>query len=131
MMSERYIDNIPKDTLLDYALNYNIPYGVRTRFAHNNVEPFIISVFFQETFKINLTQFINDNIFKKLDITEYRWEKYGKYCPVSMGLYRKHTDFHKIGQLLLNDGVYNDNQIVPKKWISEICKKTIRNTTCI
>lgn len=125
MMSERYIANIPKDTLLDYALNYNIPYGVGTRFAYNNVEPFIISVFFQETFKINLTQFINDNIFKKLDITEYKWENYGKYCPASTGLYMKHTDFHKIGQLLLNDGVYNDNQIVPKKWISEMCKKQL------
>lgn len=122
MMSERFIKNINKDELLDYALNYDIPYEVGNRFAYNNVEPFIISVFFQETFNINLTQFIYDNILKKLDITDYKWKNYGKYCPASTGLYMKHTDFHKIGQLLLNDGVYNDNQIVPKKWINEMCK---------
>lgn len=125
MMSERFTENIPKDTLLDYALNYDIPYEVGTRFAYNNVEPFIISVFFQEAFNVNLTQFIDDNIFKKLDITEYSWENYGKYCPAATELYMKHTDFHKIGKLLLNDGVYNNKQIVSKEWISEMCKKQL------
>lgn len=115
MMSEKYIKDIEKDKLLDYALNYNIPYEVGKRFAYNNVEPFIISVFFQETFNINLTEFIYDNIFKKLNITEYKWENYGKYCPASTGLYMKHTDFHKIGQLLINEGTYNGTQIVPKE----------------
>lgn len=125
MMSERFTENIPKDTLLDYALNYDIPYEVGTRFAYNNVEPFIISVFFQEAFDVNLTQFIDDNIFKKLDITEYSWENYGKYCPAATGLYMKHTDFHKIGKLLLNDGVYNNKQIISKEWICEMCKKQL------
>lgn len=50
MMSERYIENIDKDNLLEYALNYDIPYEPGKRFAYNNVEPFILSVFFQEKF---------------------------------------------------------------------------------
>lgn len=48
MMSERFIQNIDKDKLVDYALNYDIPYEVGTRFAYNNVEPFILSVFFKK-----------------------------------------------------------------------------------
>ena len=125
MMSEKYIKDIEKDKLLDYALNYDIPYEVGNRFAYNNVEPFIISVFFQEAFDINLTQFIYDNIFKKLDITEYKWDNYGKYCPGATGLYMKHTDFHKIGQLLINEGSYNNIQVVPKEWINEMCKSQL------
>ena len=122
MMSERYIENIAKDQLVDYALNYDIPYKVGERFAYNNVEPFILSVFFQESFKVNLTDFIKENIFEPLNITEYRWDNYGKYCPGATGLYLKHSDFHKIGQLLLNDGEYNHQQIVSKNWIKEMCK---------
>lgn len=122
MMSEKYIEDIEKDKLLEYALNYDIPYEVGTRFAYNNVEPFILSVFFQEAFQINLADFIYDEIFKKIDILEYKWENYGKYCPGATGLYLKHSDFHKLGQLLLNDGKYNSNQIVPKYWIDEMCK---------
>lgn len=125
MMSEKYIKDIEKDKLLDYALNYEIPYEVGNRFAYNNVEPFIVSVFFQEAFNINLAQFIYDNIFKKLDITEYKWDNYGKYCPGATGLYLKHTDFHKIGQLLINEGSYNNIQVIPKEWINEMCKNQL------
>ncbi len=125
MMSEKYIKDIKKDKLLDYALNYDIPYEVGNRFAYNNVEPFIISVFFQEAFNINLTQFIYDNILKKLDITEYKWDNYGKYCPGATGLYMKHTDFHKIGELLINEGIYKQKQIIPREWTNEMCKNQL------
>lgn len=121
MMSERYIENVDKDNLLEYALNYDIPYEPGKRFAYNNVEPFILSVFFQEKFGINLTDFINENIFKKLNIIDYKWENYGKYCPGATGLYMRHTDFHKIGQLLLNNGKYNNIQIIPEAWIKKMC----------
>lgn len=121
MMSERFIDDIDKNKLVDYALNYDIPYEVGTRFAYNNVEPFILSVFFQEAFNQNLTDFINENIFKKLNVLDYKWESYGKYCPGATGLYLKHSDFHKIGQLLLNEGKYENNQIIPSSWIKEMC----------
>ncbi len=122
MMSERYIENIDKNDLLNYALNYDILYKVGERFAYNNVEPFIISVFFQEQLGINLRDFINENIFLKLNIKEFEWENYGKYCPGATGLYLKHSDFHKIGELLLNDGVYNNEKVVSENWIKEICK---------
>ncbi len=122
MMSERFIEDIDKDKLLEYALNYDIPYEVGDRFAYNNVEPFIISVFFQEKFKINLCDFINENIFKKLNINKFVWDNYGKYCPGCTQLYLKHTDFHKIGQLLLHNGKYDNTQVVPEYWIKEMCK---------
>ena len=131
MMSERFIQDIDDNKLVDYALNYDIPYEVGVRFAYNNVEPFILSVFFQEAFNQNLADFIDENIFKKVNILDYKWEKYGKYCPGATGLYLKHSDFHKIGQLLLNEGKYNNNQIVSSSWIKEMCSiklKTIRFT---
>lgn len=120
MMSERYIKDIDKNELLDYALNYEIPFDVGTRFAYNNVEPFVLSVFFQETFGVNLKDYINEKIFKKLNIEEFEWDNYGMYCPASTGLYLKHSDFHKIGQLLLNNGKYNGEQIIPENWIIEM-----------
>ena len=126
MMSEKFIKDIDKNELLNYALNYDIPFDVGTRFAYNNVEPFILSVFFQETFGINLKDFINDKIFKKLSIKEFKWDNYGKYCPAATGLYLKHSDFHKIGQLLLNGGNYNGEQIVPEKWVKEMSSMQLK-----
>lgn len=125
MLSERYIVDIDKRELLNYALNYDMPYDVGTRYAYNNAESFIISVLFTECFGINLGDFVHENIFKKIGIEEYKWENYDKYCPAATGLYLKHTDFHKIGQLLFNNGKYGDEQIVPENWINEMCKLQI------
>lgn len=126
MMSEKFIKDIDKESLLDYALNYDLPYEVGERFAYNNVEPFIFSVFFQEKFGLNLADFINEQIFKKLEIYDFKWENYGKYCPGATGLYMKHSDFHKIGQLLLHDGIYNGNQVISKDWIKEMCSMQLK-----
>lgn len=125
MMSERFIVDIDKNKLLDYALNYEIPNKVGSTYTYNNVEPYIISVVFQEAFGVNLTEFINNYIFNKLDIKEYKWENYGKYCPGASGLLLKHSDFHKLGQLILNDGKYKNKQVVPKDWIKEMTVKQI------
>mgnify|MGYP004522042313 FL=1 len=123
IMSAKEIKEKQLDTsnIINYALNVDIPYEVGTRFAYNNVEPFILSVFFQEKFVINLSDFINENIFNKLDIKEYKWDNYGKYCPGCTGLFLKHTDFHKLGKLLLNNGLYNGIQVVSERWIKEMC----------
>lgn len=121
MFSGDFIKDIPENKLLDYALNYDMPYDIGTRFAYNNVEPFIISVLFSEAFNINLSDFINENIFSKMNIFDYKWDNFGKYCAASTGLYLKHSDLHKIAQLLLNDGMYSNLQIIPNNWIKQIC----------
>ena len=128
MMSERFIQDIDKDNLLDYALNFELPHEVGNRFAYNNVEPFLIAVLFKEAFNIDLDMFIEEQIFSKLDISEFLWGKYGKYCMASTGLSLLHLDFHKIGQLLLYNGQYNGTQVIPKKWIHEMCSLQIKTS---
>jgi len=125
MFSVGFVDPLDKNKLLDYALNYDIPYEVGERYAYNNLEPFLISVIFSEYLNINLSDFVNENIFKKLDIKEYRWDNHGKYCMAATGLYLKHTDFHKLAKLLYDDGEYKGNQVIPSYWIKEICKKQV------
>ena len=125
MMSTKDIKEINKKDLINYVLNYNIPYEVGKRFAYNNAEPFILSVFFQEAFKMNLVDFIKENIFDKIGVKEFKWENYDKYCPGATGLYLKHSDFHKIGKLLLENGKYNNKQIISEEWINEIMKMQI------
>ena len=117
--------NLDKSKLLEYVLNYDIVSEPNTTYTYNNVEPFIISVLFKEKHNIDLEDYIKTNIFDKIEINNYSWERYGEYCPGCTGLYLLPKDFHKLGMLILNDGVYNDVHVVPKKWINEIIKKQI------
>lgn len=129
MLSNSFIEGIKKSEILNYAVNYVIPHEVGTRYAYNNAEPFLLSVLFQEAFSINLSDFVYKHIFTPLEISEYKWGKYGKYCIGATGLYLKHSDFHKIGQLLLFNGKYNNIQVIPSKWIKEMCTFQIESTT--
>lgn len=128
MFNEKCVGNIPPDNLLDYALNYDIPYDVGVRYAYNNVEPFVLSCFFQEAFQIDLSDFVNKNIFSKLGITDYKWQHYGEYCTGATGLLLKPSDFFKIGKLLFDNGSYKNQQIISASWVQDMCKPQVATT---
>lgn len=123
--------NLDKSKLLEYVLNYDIVNEPNKTYTYNNVEPFIISVLFKEKHNIDLELYIKENIFDKLDIKEYKWEKYGEYCPGCTGLYLLPKDFHKLGMLILNDGMYNDISVIPSNWISEMLKLQIETPNLV
>lgn len=41
---------------------------------------FLLSVFFQEAFEINISDFIAKEIFNPLGIKKFIWKNYDKYC---------------------------------------------------
>ncbi len=123
--------NLDKSKLLEYVLNYDIVNEPNKTYTYNNVEPFIISVLFKEKYNIDLELYIKENIFNKIDIKEYKWEKYGEYCPGCTGLYLLPNDFHKLGMLILNDGVYNNISVVPIDWINEMIKLQIETPNLV
>lgn len=126
MSNKEIVDkNLDKSKLLEYALNYDIANEPNATYTYNNVEPFIISVLFKEKHNIDLDDYIKINIFDKIEINNYSWEKYGEYCPGCTGLYLLPKDFHKLGMLILNDGVYNNVSVVPSNWINEMIKMQI------
>ena len=124
-------NNLDKSNLLEYILNYDIQNKPNTIYVYNNVEPFIISVLFKEKHNIDLEYYIKKNIFDKIDIIDYKWEKYGIYCPGCTGLYLSSNDFHKLGKLILNDGKYNEIQIIPVNWIEKMIKLQITTSNLV
>ena len=86
------------------------------------IEPYLLSVFFQENFGMNISDFVNERIFKPLKIKKYAWENFGNYCAGATGLYLNFKDFHKLGQLLFNYGKLDGKQIVPENWVREMTK---------
>lgn len=68
----------------------------------------------------SLEEFADKNLFKKLNITDYKWQKTPKGLPMTGGgLGLKSKDFIKFGQLYLNNGKFNGEQIISKDWIKK------------
>jgi CubicO group peptidase (beta-lactamase class C family) len=125
MLNEKHLETIDQNNVLKILFDTEIKYKTGERFTYSNVEPYLLSVFFQENFDISLSEFVKQRIFKPLGINNFEWKNIGKYCAGATRLYLAHQDFHKLGQLLMSHGVYNNVQVIPANWIDEMTKKQV------
>jgi CubicO group peptidase (beta-lactamase class C family) len=67
-------------------------------------------------------EFAKEVLFNKLGISEFSWEKEDGALRCHSELHMKPRDMAKIGLLVLQNGSWNGEQIVPKGWIAESTK---------
>ena len=65
--------------------------------------------------------FAEENLFTPLGITNVKWEvrKDGNHDGSGLGLWMQADDLLKIGQLVLNKGNWNGQQVIAEKWIEK------------
>jgi CubicO group peptidase (beta-lactamase class C family) len=131
MFSERFIKDIHPRNYLDYIVNFDLVYEPGERYTYNNADIFLLSVCFHEMFNKNIKDFIVEEIFTPLNIQDFKWDNYDKYCPGGTGLYISHKDLFKIGEFILNKGKYNNKQIISSKYIEEMCSIQIETPYAI
>lgn len=127
ILMSKDIENINKDGLLSYALSYPIYFNPGEEFLYSNAGYYVLAATMEEYLNDSLYKFIDENIFMDLGINFPRWEKYGKYLAGSTKLYIEAEGLLKLGKLILNDGSYNDKQIVPKSYIQKMSQKLYKN----
>jgi len=66
----------------------------------------------------SIESYANEKLFKPLGITSYEWIRGHDNVPsAASGLRLNSHDLAKIGQLVLNQGIYEGKQIVPADWL--------------
>ena len=125
LMFGRQIQGKNPSTFLDYIFNGDIVANPGSRFVYSNVGPYLLSVLIQDELGINLSDWVNHLLFQKIGITDYEWRNYGNYCAGATGLQLFSTDLHKIGELLINGGRYNNQQVVPRLWVDQMTSAQI------
>lgn len=108
-------------TYLDYLVNYPIKYEPGEYYLYSNAGFYLLSAVLEEFIKEDLLEFIDRNLFKKLDIDRSPyWAKYGKYLAGATRLWLYPKEVMKIGELIMNKGVYNNKRIVSNKRIEKM-----------
>lgn len=68
----------------------------------------------------SLEKYADENLFKKLNVTDYKWQKTPKGIAMTGGgLGLKSRDLLKIATLYLNKGKYNGEQLISKDWVEK------------
>ncbi|QLZ68099.1 Protein flp [Legionella sp. PC1000] len=87
-------------------------------FFYNNKAINLLAGLFKKISGLPMDHFIEITLFQPLGITDYAWMKDSAGNPHGMaGLQIKAEDLLKIGELILNNGIWNDRRIISKEWI--------------
>ena len=93
------------------------------KFAYNNGLTMLLGGIIQNTSGQNAIKFADKNLFARLGISDYTWDRgKGGIANTAWGLRMKPRDMAKIGYLFLRGGKWNKKRIVSKAWVDESVK---------
>lgn len=101
-------------------------------FRYNNAATHLLSVIITKSTGMDTRAFAKKFLFDPLGITSFDWKKmkdgYYDGCGL-LSIRLRSLDMLKLGNLVLNQGVYHHRQIVPAKWIASIINPEVTYKT--
>lgn len=110
------------DDLFDYVINYPLYHRPGTHFLYSNAGYYLLAVTMEEYLKYDLFNFVEEKLLKPLGIENRFWGKFGNYIAGATKINLNAYDMLKIGKLIINNGYYDDLQIVDSNYIDLIQK---------
>jgi CubicO group peptidase (beta-lactamase class C family) len=113
------IQKKPADTI-DYILNLPMIKSPGQRFHYNSGDPHLIAASIQNEAGIPLEDWADANLFTDLEFNNYDWIKYDEYNYGGWGISTTPRELAKIAHLVLNNGNWKGQQLVPLAWINSV-----------
>ncbi len=91
-----------------------------SQFVYNSGISVLLSGIIRNTSELQADEFAARYLFGPLGITEHSWERQSDgLVNTGWGLSLRSRDLAKFGQLYLNNGVWNGEQVIASQWIQE------------
>ncbi len=117
------------DDWVQYVLDLPMIAPPGEKFEYCNGASFLLSVIIQETTGMTAREFAKEHLLAPLSITNVEWETNPQGIDLGYaGLYMLPQDMAKFGQLFLQEGEWDDQQIVPAEWVATSTSKHISGT---
>jgi CubicO group peptidase (beta-lactamase class C family) len=111
------------ENIIDYILASPLNGPPGTKFFYCDDNPTLVSYAIQREYGKPLSEFADEFLLTPLGITEWKWE--ASKDGVNFGgsnFYLKPRDMVKFGQMLLQHGSWQNQQIVDSTWVAEATK---------
>ena len=115
--------------LIAAALSQNVIYEPGSRFQYYSLGSYLAGAAFQQVNPEGIHAYLKRKLFIPLQITKSRWEKCNQGIPFGgFGLHLSAYDLTKLGQLYLQRGVWEGQQLLPESYVQEATRKQIDNS---
>ncbi len=105
---------------MKYVLDYKMETSPGKKWYYNSGIAILLGGLLQNATRMDTRDFAKQYLFDPIGATSAKWSWSHRGIPhTGGGLYLKPIDMARIGYLYLNDGRWNNNQIIPSWWVKE------------
>lgn len=112
------------------AIDAPMSYKPGTKFQYNSGGVMLLDHIIHKETGMHADKYAEKQLFSRLGIRNYYWSKQHIFFGTTHtggGLYLRPRDLAKIGQLILNKGRWEGEQIVSEEWISKSLEKHVES----
>jgi CubicO group peptidase (beta-lactamase class C family) len=115
------------EDVIGYVLQKPLEAEPGKKFNYTNGVPTVTGAIIKNAVGMDVRVFAEKYLFHPLGIYEYIWTSYPD-CSIETdgGLALRSRDLAKIGQLFLNNGLWNGERIVSEQWVHESTMERLR-----
>jgi len=108
-----------KGDWMEYVLSKPVVEDSIGMFNYSDANSLLLSAIITNYTKLTVSKFAEECLFLKLGINNVKWKEQNGITMGGTGLHMKSVDLTKIGMLMLNKGMYTNEQIVSEEWITK------------
>lgn len=124
-----FFNKHPYNTYVDYAKIFfqeGVQHEPGTKFHYNNLNSYMLSRIIEKVSGEKLRDYLKDRLFDRFGYFNTQWET----CPNGHtmgldGLHLRTDEFAKVGQLLLQKGRWNEEQLVSENYVNKMSQDLI------
>jgi len=107
------------DNSIKYALSFDLKFSPGSGWLYCDGNNQVVSGIVAQTTGMSLEEFGKKFLFNPLGIADYRWERHKDNTTYgAVGLWLTPRSMAKIGLMVLNKGIYDNQRIVSEEWLS-------------
>ncbi len=109
-------------------LAHPVPHKPGTHFRYNTPATYMLSAIVQKVTGESVLEFLTPRLFEPLGIPKPKWDSSPQGISIGgYGLYLRTEDIAKFGQLYLQKGKWNGQQLIPESWVEQATSKQVGN----
>jgi CubicO group peptidase (beta-lactamase class C family) len=117
MKSNFDYNKMVKTNWLEYVISKEVIPSKIGQFNYCDGNSLLLSAIITEYSGMSAYEYAKQFLFKPLGINKTKWKEQNGISMGGTGLHMFSLDLAKIGNLILNNGIYENNQILDPKWI--------------
>lgn len=125
---EPNVRGITDQTWVKTFLDHPVPHKPGAHFQYNTPATFMLSAIIQKTTGQTTLEYLKPRLFEPLGIENPEWDNNPQGISIGgYGLYVCTEDIAKFGQLYLQKGQWNGNQLLAPTWVEMATSKQVSN----